>query len=50
MNPLENAWTDLRKSVSQKIREDGRPDSRDELWNYISNSWEELGEIVNRYS
>jgi hypothetical protein len=44
MNPLENAWTDLHKSVSQKIREDGRPDSRDELWNYISNSWEELGE------
>ncbi len=39
MNPIENTWAEL-----QKIREDVRPDSRDELWNYISNSWEELGE------
>jgi hypothetical protein len=44
MNPIENAWAELQKSISQKIREDIRPDSRDELWNYISNSLEELGE------
>jgi hypothetical protein len=44
MNPIENAWAELQKSVFKKIKEDGRPDSREELWGCISNSWEELGE------
>ncbi len=44
MNPIENAWAELQKSVSHKIREDGRPDSREELWHYVGSSWEELRE------
>ncbi len=44
MNPIENAWAELQKSVSKEIREDGRPDSREELWGCINNSWEELEE------
>jgi transposase len=42
MNPIENAWAQLQKLVSKKIREDGRPDSREELWHYISDSWDQL--------
>ncbi len=44
MNPIENAWAQLQKLVSKKIREDGRPDSRKELWHYISDSWDQLKE------
>ena len=44
MNPIENAWAELQKLVSKKIREDGRPDSREELWYYISDSWDQLKE------
>ncbi len=41
MNPIENAWAELQKPVSKKIREERRPDSREELWGCISNSLEE---------
>jgi hypothetical protein len=44
MNPIENAWAQLQKLVSKKIRDDGRFDSREELWHYISDSWDQLKE------
>ncbi len=53
MNLIENVWAAIQKSTSGKIREDGKsPDNREDLWTYITDSWEELDDtdlIENLY-
>jgi len=41
MNPIENIWAGIQKSVSKEIRKN-KADDREKLWSFILNSWEAL--------
>ncbi len=42
MNPIENVWARIQKSVSDRLREDYGKIDKQKLWEHITNSWEEL--------
>ena len=44
LNPMENMWAEVKRTLRDSWPEADPPRTRDDLWDLVSEAWQEVGE------